>query len=144
MIYLLDTNVVSQPGKRSPNDNLLRWLSAQNEDELRVSVLTLRELWYGVERASMRRQEHAQLIEKQTRALCAAYEGRIIPVDTAVAVAWARMLAQSHKHVEDTGLAATAAVHGLVVVTRNTDHLRGRGVTLLNPFKRPAEVIAGI
>ena len=43
--------------------------------------------------------------------------------------------------IDDTALAATAAVHGLVVVTRNVAHLRDRGVPLLDPFKRPAEFV---
>lgn len=42
---------------------------------------------------------------------------------------------------KDAGLAATAEVHGLVLVTRNTEHPRGRGVPLLNPFKSPAELV---
>ncbi len=50
------------------------------------------------------------------------------------------MLAQSNKHVEDTGLAATAAVHGLVV-TRNVAHLRGRGVPVLDPFRSPPAIV---
>ena len=141
MTYLLDTNVVSQFGKRTPDIHLLRWLAERAEAELRISVLTLRELWYGAEKARRRGHVEAESLEAQTRALSSAYAGRIIAIDSAIAVAWARMLARSHKHVNDTGLAATAAVHGLVVVTRNTGHLRGRGVPVLNPFKSPADLI---
>jgi predicted nucleic acid-binding protein len=47
------------------------------------------------------------------------------------------MLAASDKHVDDTGLAATARVHGLIVVTRNIKDFDGRGVPLLDPFKAP-------
>ncbi len=51
------------------------------------------------------------------------------------------MLAQSNKHIDDTGLAATAAVNGLVVVTRNVAHLRGRGVPVLDPFRSPPAIV---
>lgn len=45
------------------------------------------------------------------------------------------MLAESEKHIDDTGLAATARVHNLVLVTRNLDHFSGRGASTLDPYK---------
>lgn len=115
-----------------------------DEERIGISVITVRELRYGLEKARIARNAAEPSIGARISVILAAYQDRIIPVDTAVAVAWARMLARSNKHVDDTGLAATASVHGLIVVTRNTDHLRGRGVTLLNPFKAPAEMIPAI
>jgi predicted nucleic acid-binding protein len=68
-----------------------------------------------------------------------AFDNRILAVDRAIAEVWGEMVATSEKHIDDTGLAATAWVHGLVLVTRNTKHVQGRGVKLLNPFKSPPE-----
>lgn len=59
----------------------------------------------------------------------------LLPIDRAVAAAWGEALGESEKHVDDVGLAATARVHGLIVVTRNVKDFDGRGVTLLDPFK---------
>ncbi len=64
---------------------------------------------------------------------------RILPVDSAVAQEWGRMLATREKHIDDAGIAATAKTHGLTVVTRNVADFRGRGVPLLNPYKDPPE-----
>lgn len=50
------------------------------------------------------------------------------------------LLAHSEKHVDDTGLAATAKVHGLVLLTRNMKHVAGRGVTALDPFKSKPKI----
>ena len=72
MIYLLDTNVVSQFGKRRPNRNLLRWMSERTEAELCISVLTLRELWYGAERARRLNHPEAGPIGAQVQALAQA------------------------------------------------------------------------
>jgi toxin FitB len=51
------------------------------------------------------------------------------------------MLAAHERHIDDTALATTVRVHGLVLVTRNVRHVLGRGVSLLNPYKRPPERI---
>ena len=53
----------------------------------------------------------------------------------AVAAAWGEALGESEKHVDDAGLAATARMHGLIVVTRNVKDFDGRGVKVIDPFK---------
>ena len=50
------------------------------------------------------------------------------------------MPARSHQHVGDPGPAATAAVSGFVMVTRNVAHPRGRGGPSLDPFSSTATV----
>jgi toxin FitB len=66
----------------------------------------------------------------------AAYADRIIAIDEAIARCCGRSLGLSDKHMDDTGLAATAEVKGLIIVTRNQADFQGRGVTILNPFKK--------
>ncbi|MFI5012932.1 MAG: PIN domain-containing protein [Hyphomicrobiales bacterium] len=71
-----------------------------------------------------------------------AFEGRILPIDRAAATTWGEALAQSEKHADDAGLAATAQVSGLIVVTRNTRHFTSRGVPMLDLYKSPPEHFA--
>jgi len=52
---------------------------------------------------------------------------------------WGEALAESDKHVDDAGFAATARVHDLVLVTRNTRDVATRKVSILNPFKSPPQ-----
>ncbi|GGG42359.1 hypothetical protein GCM10010964_32290 [Caldovatus sediminis] len=59
----------------------------------------------------------------------------MLDVDTAVAEAWGRMSALRSVPVVDALLAATARVHDLVLVTRNTTDVEGLGVRVLNPFE---------
>jgi predicted nucleic acid-binding protein len=56
-------------------------------------------------------------------------------MDAAVMAEWARLLGAKDKNQRDRALAATARVHGFVLVTRNIDDIRGCDVRVLNPFK---------
>lgn len=76
--------------------------------------------------------------------LLRTFEGRILAVDRAVAECWGDMLGQREANVMDAAVAATAAVHGLVVATRNLRHFRDRGVRLLDPFKASPTVEAPV
>jgi predicted nucleic acid-binding protein len=63
------------------------------------------------------------------------YGSRVLPVTAQIAEEWGRMDAVRSLPVIDTLLAATAKVHGLIVVTRNTAHFAGLGVEVFNPFE---------
>jgi predicted nucleic acid-binding protein len=99
------------------------------------SVLTVREIAKGVAKLRKTKPETAAMLDAAVSAIFDAFEGRILPINRPVAAAWGEALGESDKHVDDAGLAATALVHGLVVVTRNIKDFDGRGVTLLDPFK---------
>jgi hypothetical protein len=64
-----------------------------------------------------------------------AFADRMLPVDRAVTDAWGAMSARGPVPVIDGLLAATAKVHGLVLVTRNDTHVAELGTEVLNPFK---------
>ncbi|OGN41045.1 MAG: hypothetical protein A2795_11385, partial [Caulobacterales bacterium RIFCSPHIGHO2_01_FULL_67_30] len=110
MIYLLDTNVVSQSSKPKPSANILAWLRSVDDHELCISAMTVRELRYGAERATAADHPAAAAITQGVDAVIAAYAGRILPIDEAVAAVWGRMLAERDSDEEDTALAATALV----------------------------------
>ena len=74
-------------------------------------------------------------------ALNAAYGDRIIAMGTLEMAEWARLLGAKDKNQRDAALAATARVHGLVVVTRNVADFIGRDVRVLNPFKAPPMIV---
>lgn len=137
MKYLLDTNVLRELGKTSPHKNVAAWLKSVDDADLAISALTVREIAKGVAKLRKTKPETAAALSATVTAIFDAFEGRILPIDRAVAAAWGETLGESEKHVDDAGLAATARVHGLVVVTRNITDFDGRGVTLLDPFKAP-------
>ena len=135
MKYLLDTNVLRELGKTSPHKNVAAWLKSVDDADLAISALTVREIAKGVVKLRKTKPDTAAALAATVAAIFDAYDGRILPIDRAVASVWGEALGESEKHVDDAGLAATARVHGLIVVTRNVKDFDGRGVKVIDPFK---------
>jgi toxin FitB len=137
MSFLVDTNVVSEWVKPRPNPGVVAWLADIDEDQVFLSVVTLAELRHGIVRiAAGRRQK--QLSAWLENDLPGRFEGRILTIDAAVADACGKLVARSEaagRSVEamDAFLAATAQVHQLTLVTRNTSHFESILKALLNP-----------
>jgi predicted nucleic acid-binding protein len=133
--YLIDTNVFREIGKTSPNRNVDAWLVSIDDRDLAVSALTVRETANGIARLRASKPDVASAIERRVEAAFDAFGERILPVTREIAALWGEPLSESEKHIEDTGLAATARVHGLILVTRNLAHVAGRSVMALDPYK---------
>jgi len=135
MSYLLDTNIVSETVRRTPNKAVIAWLDGLPGEALFVSVLTLGEIRKGIETlADRRRREKLRLwLEHE---LPGWFEGRVLPVDLAVADRWGRLLAEVGRPVPtiDSLLAATALHHELRLVTRNAGDFNYPGLQVINPF----------
>ncbi len=123
MSFLLDTNAISEWVKPRPNPGLIGWMEASDEDRIFISVISLAELHYGVERmtAGKRRSRLEQWLRHE---LPLRFESRILPVDTNVAEAWGRTVSRSEAAGRPIGamdafLAATAETYRLTLVTRN-------------------------
>jgi predicted nucleic acid-binding protein len=135
MRFLLDTNVFGEIGKTSPHANVEAWLAKIDDADLAISVLTVREVRKGIVRLRAAKPNVADAIEVRVTEIFAAFSERILPVTREIADLWGELLGQSEKNIDDTGLAATARVHSLVLVTRNIRHVAGRGAETLDPFK---------
>lgn len=133
--YLLDENVLRELHPRG-NANVRAWFASVAEADLRISVMTLFEKRRGWER---RRARDPALAAAQIAALGGleeAYGSRLVPIDGPVVAEWTRLLGAKDKNQRDRALAATARVHGFVLVTRNVDDMRGCDVRVLDPFRR--------
>ena len=138
MSWLLDTCVISEATKLLPNPRVLAWINAQEEATLYLSVITLGELHKGVAKLpdSRKRRELTKWVNEE---LTERFTGRILPVDEQVATVWGNLQAQADKSGKplptlDTFIAATAQVHELTIVTRNTPHMRASGVAIFDPW----------
>jgi predicted nucleic acid-binding protein len=140
MKFLLDTNVFREIGKTQPDANVAGWLDTVDDAALAISALTVREVRKGTIRLHGRKREVADQIEMRVREVFDAFGERILPVTREVAELWENFLAHSDKHIDDTGLVATARVYGLTLLTRNLGHVSGRGAATLNPFKSPPKI----
>ena len=138
MRYLLDTNVLSEAARQEPDPGVIEWLDRQPVLELAISVLTLGEIRKGVALMDEGRRR-TRLSEWLDRELPREFEGRVVPIDDAVAHEWGRLSARGRQTgrelpVVDGLLLATAAAHRLVFVTRNERDCRDRGVEVHNPW----------
>ena len=137
MSFLLDTNVVSEWVKPRPDAGVAAWLAEVDEDRVFVSVITLAELRYGIERmpAGNRRRRLDEWLRNE---LPLRFEGRILAIDSATADAWGKIVARGEAlgpiSVTDAFIAATAEVHGLTLVTRNARDFEPTLKSIVNPW----------
>ena len=142
MMLVLDTNVVSELRKvrlGKADANVAAWAQSVDAADLFISAITVMELELGV--LSLERKDAAQgavlrlWLEQQ---VLPEFSGRTLAVDSAVAQRCARLHVPDKRGERDALIAATAMVHGMAVVTRNTADFAATGVSLLNPFSKAA------
>lgn len=132
-MYLLDTNVVSELRKPKPHGGVLEWLNSVNDADLYLSAVTLGEIQAGIE--ITRKQDPAKAAELEAWLELVAVSYNILPMDAETFRGWARLMhRKSNSLYEDAMIAATAQVHKLTVVTRNTSDFNVLDVQILNPF----------
>lgn len=135
MTFLLDTNVISEPRRRGPDPAVIAWLRAAAPETLHVSVLTFGEIAKGANLIGARDPAAGSALRVWLGGLRTQFRSRTIPIDAAVAEEWGRLAAIRPLQVIDGLLAATASVHGLRIVTRNTRDFDGLGVPLTDPWR---------
>ena len=138
MSFLLDTNVVSEWVKPHPNPGVIAWLDEVDEDRTFLSVVTVTELRYGIERLPSGKRR-TRLHQWVTHELPSRFEGRFLPIDSLIADLCGQLVAQSEAkgrrlEVMDGFIAATAEIHRLTVVTRNTSDFEPIIKTVLSPW----------
>lgn len=140
--YLLDTNVISNVTKPVPSPSLMAWLGAQADEDLFVASLTLGELWRGIlGKEPGRKRDELEAWFAGPEGPQALFAGRILPFEERAALRWGELIAAGYaagrpRPPLDAILAATALVHGCVVVTDNERHFEGiDGLDILNPLR---------
>jgi hypothetical protein len=138
LTYLLDTNVLSEARKRGGNPNVRAWFESVPGRDMYLSVLVVGEIRQGIERLRRRDPEQAAVFEAWLTDLRQRFSGHVFDVTIDVAEEWGRLNVPDPIGTIDGLLAATAKVHGLTLVTRDTTELVRTGVPLLDPFKSVA------
>ena len=134
--YLLDTNILSETRKRQTDERVISFLTAAEPSALYISVLTLGELRKGVELKRRSDTDAAQKIAAWVDGLEFSFGDRVLGISAATARLWGELSAQRPRPVIDTLLAATAIVHELTFVTRNTSDVRDIDLKVLDPWKK--------
>jgi toxin FitB len=136
--YLLDTNVISEAKKPSPDTKVLRWLASHDPTETYLSVVTLGELREGI--SYLGNTKKARELHLWLAQLKQLFYSRTLNIDESVADTWGQLRGEAKRKgrtlpVIDSLLAATAIVHDLTLVTRNTKDFAVLPVKLFNPWE---------
>lgn len=137
MSHLLDTNVVSELRKsaRRADARVRAWVAGRVPSDLYLSTITVLEVEVGIGRIAGRDALQGERLQAWLDdELLDAFAGRILPVDVPVARRAARLHVPDPRPERDALIAATAAVHGLTVVTRNVKDFAALDVPILNPW----------
>jgi predicted nucleic acid-binding protein len=138
-VIVVDTNVISEPLRRTPEPRVVTWL-ANHGPEIAITTVTVHELLYGARRLPKGRRRTAltEAIESLTRGA----GDRILEYDeeaarSHAAIRAARADAGRVTSVEDGMIAAIATAHRAVVATRNVTDFEGFGVQIVDPWATP-------
>ena len=138
MKYLLDTCVISELVKKTPDANVIRWLDEQNEHKLFLSVLTLGELQKGISKLPDGGRK-TDLQAWVSHELPERFEGRVVGLGLETAMTWGRVQGESEQAgvrlpVMDSLIAATAIANEFTVVTRNVKDLGRCRARVFDPW----------
>jgi predicted nucleic acid-binding protein len=134
--FILDTNIISEirKGERA-HPNVATWVARTPVKEIGTSVLVLAEIRRGIELKRRQDAEQAAALDRWFAQMRTRIGDRALPIDEPIAEAWALLSVPDPLPLIDGLLAATAKVHGLTLVTRNTADVMRTGVAILDPFK---------
>jgi toxin FitB len=138
-LILIDTNVVSEMMRREPDQRVVEWLDAQMVETLYLSSVSIAELLLGIALLPEGRRKTA-LASALSIQVTALFGTRLLPFDVSAAEAFATIVSRARASglaigVADGQIAATAAVHGLIVATRDAAPFLAAGLAVIDPWR---------
>jgi toxin FitB len=132
--FLLDTDVLSELCRCTPDPGVMAWFASVDSAQLHLSVLTIGEIRQGICRLQRRDARQASAFDQWLAGLLRAYSDRIVPVTAEIAQEWGSLNVPDSLPAIDGLLVATAKVHGWTLITRNASNVANTGAQLYNPF----------
>ena len=138
-MIILDTNVLSELMRPSPEPRVEAWLTAQPDTSVFISAITDAELRYGMATMPDGKRRNALTAELENM-LTADFAGRILPFDSVAARAFAILASERRQKGRpisqaDAQIAAIARSRGAVLATRNEPDFDDCGIEVINPWK---------
>jgi hypothetical protein len=138
-MYLIDTNVISEFRKASKGKadrQVTTWANSVPEESMFLSAVCILEMEMGILLMERRDPEQGAILRSWLEDhVLPTFDSRILAVDTLVALRGAPLHVPNPRSYRDSLIAATALVHGMTVVTRNTADFKTTGVAVLNPWQ---------
>ncbi len=134
-MFVLDTCVLSEGMRPKPNPVVDAWFKRQAAGRLYISVLTVGEVWFGIDQLATGR-ERMRLERWFSETVVDGFADRILPFDFDVAFRWGSLRVEvPGAKIVDSQIAATALVHDFTLVTRNVTDFAYGGLSILNPWR---------
>jgi predicted nucleic acid-binding protein len=133
-MYLLDTNVISELRRTKPHGAVVAWFNSVPKKLIKIPAAVIGEIQAGVEVTRTQDATKAFEIEQWLERVLVFYE--VVPMDAAIFREWAKILVGRPTHLSADGIiAATARIHGMLLVSRNVKDFLPFGAQVFNPFE---------
>ena len=139
MNYLIDTCVISEFVKKTPNSEIVQWFNQQQIEQLYLSSVTIAEIKKGIYKIQDSQPERYQRLSLWLQTIEVEFSARILPINNDVLDNWAKISANAELKgkklaVMDSLIAATAYHYKLILVTRNVDDFKMTPIKIINPY----------
>ena len=138
MSFLLDTSVISELVKPTPDEKVVEWMKGADETSLYLSVLTIGELEKGIAKLAV--SSRRTKLETWVRTdLADRFRERLLVIDGTIAATWGKLAGAAEARGEplpviDGLIAATGIAHHLIIATRNTVDFERCAAQCFNPW----------
>jgi len=137
--YLLDTNIISELTKTTPNENVISFLGTIKEQDIYLSVITIGEISFGIHKlqSQKKRENLSYWLEND---LLIRFQNRIVDIDIETMLIWGE-LSQRLKTsgtpmpIMDSLIGATCLTKGHTLISRNEKDFANLDIRVINPFK---------
>lgn len=140
-MILVDTNVISEPLRKTPDPVVIEWIDAQPLETLYLSAITVAELRFGVASLPTGKRRDRLHENMETRVL-PLFTGRVLAFDLPASQAYAELMSRARAAglaigAADGYIAATAAANRMAVATRDAAAFEAAGIPVIDPWRRP-------
>lgn len=137
-MIILDTNVISEPLRQTPEQRVIDWLDAQAVATLYLTTISVAEMRFGI-LALPKGRRRTNLLESFEGLILPRFAGRVLSFDVPSANAYGQAMAKARSAGRPIGsadgyIAAIAAANKMMVATRDTDPFEAAGVAFINPW----------
>ena len=136
MNYILDTNVISELVKPSPNENLIKWISFIDQGSLYISAISIGEIKSGIIKLRISNAKKANELDSWLNELLQVYTKRILEINVDTCLIWAELMNITKNHPIDALISAQAINLNYCVATRNIADFEHFKCRLINPFEK--------